>query len=428
MRILELIAFGLLLLHACSIPIPRKRSLGTFGLPGAAMLLVIVQVLSEGPRWQIVPLYAYAAVALAVTAAKAFRRAGRSAARPGVPHRNRRRWVGAAIAVILLAASYLPAALFPIFRLPEPSGPFRVGTRRDLFVSTGGGLRGGGGMIEVSVQTWYPAADIRDLEPARYWENAAEQGRIVSRFWGGLPSFLFGHFSLARTHSLPNAPLSDAQPKFPVLIFNHGSIGLPSMHTVMMEDVASHGYIVVSIGHADYIPFFILPDGRLRAFDPGSEEIRSKMAENTDPGVRETFSRMMACRDRAERSALYRRFLEKNPRNQASLRRWAAEISFAVDRLRELDADGGFFSGRMDLERLGVFGVSFGGAAAVQACLDDPRSKAGVNIDGPQFGDLIDRAWVRAFFDRHLKGRSGGLLDEPAVDHPEVEVRSNGVD
>jgi hypothetical protein len=53
----------------------------------------------------------------------------------------------------------------------------------------------------------------------------------------------------------------------------------------------------------------------------------------------------------------------------------AADAAFVLDRLEGLDrADpGGRFTGRIDLTRAGLFGVSPGGIVAAQACRGDPR-------------------------------------------------------
>ena len=48
------------------------------------------------------------------------------------------------------------------------------------------------------------------------------------------------------------------------------------------------------------------------------------------------------------------------------------------------------FAGKLDLARMGVFGMSFGGTTAGQVCVVEPRCKAGVNLDGLQYGDPID--------------------------------------
>jgi hypothetical protein len=71
--------------------------------------------------------------------------------------------------------------------------------------------------------------------------------------------------------------------------------------------------------------------------------------------------------------------------------RWVRDISFAMDEMEKLNGGSGFFSGKLDLDRIGVFGVSFGGAASSQACVQEQRCKAAISIDCPQFGDFLDR-------------------------------------
>ena len=388
-----MLALTVLAVFVLSIFVPASKKNRCFHLlPGVALVLLLVHALVEGLRWQMGPVYIYAFMLFMVTA-RNIKLVKKSKERSDIPDRKWLRITGGAVAILLLVVIALPPMLLPVFSLPAPSGPCPVGTRFDYFIDTNRPetlTPEPSDFREISVQAWYPAKSALSASPMRYWENAGEQSRIIAKFWGGLPSFLFGHFSLIKTHSIPNAPLAKTAPVFPVLIFNHGSIGLPSLHTALMEDLASHGYIIFSIGHADYIPFFILPDSRIKSFDPRSEEIQAKMRENGNPEVREIFSRLMMSREPNEQKSLYGQFLEKNPRNQESLRRWADEISFVIDQLGKMNGTGSMFSKRMDLDRLGGFGVSFGGAAAVQACITDSRLKAAINIDCPQFGDLLD--------------------------------------
>jgi len=69
---------------------------------------------------------------------------------------------------------------------------------------------------------------------------------------------------------------------------------------------------------------------------------------------------------------------------------WSSDTAFALDRLTQMNNDpSDKFSGRLDMTRAGIFGHSFGGATALQFCHDDPRCKAGIDIDGEPFGSVI---------------------------------------
>jgi hypothetical protein len=70
---------------------------------------------------------------------------------------------------------------------------------------------------------------------------------------------------------------------------------------------------------------------------------------------------------------------------------WSADMVFGVDRLERLNTSdpSGRFLGRLDMQRVGAFGHSLGGAAALQFCHDDPRCKACIDVDGIPWGSVV---------------------------------------
>jgi dienelactone hydrolase len=361
-------------------------------LPGFTLSIVLIHIFVEGQRWQMLPVYVYAVLLFGFTF-RNVRFLQHPSHKPRSKENSLLRILGGVLNILLLIIISMPPLLVPVFKLPVPTGPYDVGIKYDYFVDKSRPeplTPDTTDFQEISVQVWYPAKISSDDRPVDYWENASEKGKIISEFWGGLPTFLFNHFSLIKTHSYLDASLSTTEQTYPVLIFNHGSIGLPTLNSVLMEELASNGFIIFSIGHSDYIPFFVKPDGRIKAFDPTSEALLSKMRENDDPEVRSTAYQLMRSRDSHEQELLLRRFLEKNPQNQKSLFRWAEDISFTMNELERLNNGNGFFSGRLDLDRIGVFGVSFGGAASTQVCVHEKRCKAAISMDCPQFGDFLD--------------------------------------
>jgi dienelactone hydrolase len=67
---------------------------------------------------------------------------------------------------------------------------------------------------------------------------------------------------------------------------------------------------------------------------------------------------------------------------------WAADQRFVLDRLAVWNDQHERLRGRLDLERVGTFGHSLGGAAAAQAARDDGRIDAAINLDGAMFGSV----------------------------------------
>ena len=89
------------------------------------------------------------------------------------------------------------------------------------------------------------------------------------------------------------------------------------------------------------------------------------------------------------------------PKGVESVHIWSADISATIDELDRINTGDGPLAGRLDMGRVAAMGHSCGGAAAGQACLDDPRCKAGINMDGLQLGDMLDRDLTRPFLFMH---------------------------
>ena len=54
--------------------------------------------------------------------------------------------------------------------------------------------------------------------------------------------------------------------------------------------------------------------------------------------------------------------------------------------------------GRLNMNKIGIAGHSLGGATAAQLCHDDDRCKAGIDIDGMPFGNVIQQGLHQPFF------------------------------
>jgi dienelactone hydrolase len=246
--------------------------------------------------------------------------------------------------------------------LPTPTGRFVVGRRTYTWVNgaeTDELVPSPGAKREVVVWIWYPSAAATSAAPAEYlptpWRAALEQhsGALMSQF-------LTRDLALVRTHSTSDPEVSPEQRSYPVVIMRAGGGALTTDFTTLAEDLASHGYFVVGFD-APYRTFVVvLPDGRVVSRPPTNDP------ENLSA-------------DEANR--LINRLLPM----------WTSDTKFVVSQLERLNAadPSGKFTGRLDMQRLGMFGHSFGGAQALQFCHDDPRCKAGIDIDGAPYGSVV---------------------------------------
>ena len=149
---------------------------------------------------------------------------------------------------------------------------------------------------------------------------------------------------------------------FPVLLFSPAFGTHPLFYTAMLEELASQGFVVVSLCHPYSTGVTVFPNGRIvRANDAGSRfEVLKKRHEGSLEEVEK----------------------ERNTVGEV----WLADVRFVLDSLTELNKHDDLLAGRMDLSRVGIFGHSFGGATAAAAVQTDRRFKAGINLDGSDLG------------------------------------------
>jgi hypothetical protein len=84
---------------------------------------------------------------------------------------------------------------------------------------------------------------------------------------------------------------------------------------------------------------------------------------------------------------------------------WRADGTFVLDQLEKINREPGHpFYRRLDLDRIGATGWSFGGAAAIQMTRDDRRVKAAVDQDGQLFGDVREKGTSRPVMLLHHRG------------------------
>lgn len=223
--------------------------------------------------------------------------------------------------------------------LPRPTGPFRVGratfhaidpTRAEPFTPDSADHR------EVLFHLWYPAGAVGGAPAA--FVRPVPTDTVFQRYYRYI-----GVEKLARVtpHALAEAPLAEAASRYPVILFSHGLGAVAAMYTTFLENLASHGYIVVGVDHPFFSTAFQMPDGRI---------VRN---------------------------------LSRQAFRQRDVITQAADLSFVLNALHLLNARGNQrFHGRLDLEHVGVSGHSRGGFAAPHACRSDNRFRACANLDG----------------------------------------------
>lgn len=257
-------------------------------------------------------------------------------------------------------AATTSSTTLPALSLPQPTGEYHVAThtrqltdynREEAATSTTDDYR------RLVVQVWYPALDL-GIDDKVSWLQPAVGRAFAAAISASFPS---NWADSVKTHSREGLPVSlDDLRRFPVLVASHGYITPHNMYTSFFEDLASHGYIVVAVEHPHDTVLTVFPDGSTATLD-------SSVAQNQPPA-----------------DASEEQIQEHWAKLDSYIALWVADLRFVLDELEQLDQydPEGILAGRMDLDRIGVFGHSFGGATAAEVCWLDARVDVGLNIDG----------------------------------------------
>jgi predicted dienelactone hydrolase len=254
---------------------------------------------------------------------------------------------------------------------------FRDTTRRDMFSKIPVDYR------ELSVRVWYPAVPEEQMQVLPYMKE--DEAGYMSQFIIG-PRFLLKHFNLVKTHSYENAPPRPGS--YPLILYSPS--GDMVQNTTVFQELASRGYVVFSVGHPYWNAFYYNLRGRAVPFDKNNAYYRAMWEEETSDSVNHLKELITVERDLDQKRRLQHKLNLMMPLEVADIRLWAEDLGFLLDRIESGDPSFGPLLNLMDVSRVGVIGFSKGGAAAGQFAVTDSRCRAGINLSGFMFGDVID--------------------------------------
>ena len=349
--------------------------------------------------------------------------------------------------------------------LPEPTGPCPVGTTSLYLSDTSRPDPWAAGVNEreLMVSLWYPATPS-DGRRAQYMTPAESELQLTSRGITGVPP---DALSTVRTNAVSDATPAGRQRALPLVVLSPGFTNPRSTLTALAEDLASHGYVVAGIDHTYESFATAFPDGRVttclarearrrgtgfwekvvagRAADvcfvlseltgahpawPGAGLIdpsRMAMAGHSSaarppsppcwptPASAPASTWTAPLSPRSRTTACHGRFsswasnpttpreAEGAPREEDAASTWERDWKLLTGWKRWLLVTGAIHASFTDLALL-----------ADQSGID-----IGAGLPGARSLD-ITRAYVRAFFDQHLRSKPQALLDQPSPRYPEV--------
>jgi alpha-beta hydrolase superfamily lysophospholipase len=257
--------------------------------------------------------------------------------------------------------TFLPSALLAgVFGLWGPdttrslplTGPYPVGRREYVWTdssrtefpdSSAGRFR------SLVIFVWYPAmATNRPTAPPLplAWRDSA-----IARMAKSARDTIEEMIRARRVHAVDSAPPVATSQRFPVVFFLPGLGNLPTDYSFLVENLVSHGYIVIGIQPTGLATFTVYPDGHLAKYQSPT--------------------------DTAE-------YYKKD------IHWWIEDAQFARKQAELLNADASDpLHARLDLAHVGIFGHSYGGTTSLELCIRDRRFLAGINLDGYMYSERI---------------------------------------
>jgi predicted dienelactone hydrolase len=244
-----------------------------------------------------------------------------------------------------------PASALATVSLPAPSGPHAIGTVNVRLVDRSrpdpwGVAAGQPRRLMVSI--WYPARNTTHFPVAPMMQPGAAAGFDRANSLQ-VPTGAV-NWAAIKTDAHLGAPLDRRGGPHPVVLYSPGAGDPRTLGTVLVEQLASEGYVVVTIDHT-YETYVQFPDGTVT----GMDAIAQAPQQPDGP---------------------WAQYLHK----LVNVR--VADTRFVLGQIARIDSRDRRFAGGLDLSKIGMFGQSAGGFTAVQAMHDDSRIKAAIDMDG----------------------------------------------
>lgn len=261
--------------------------------------------------------------------------------------------------------------------LPPPTGPYCIGATDFHFVDPARDEPSTpddpNDPREVMVRVFYPA----EVNGGGSYGVYMEGGTLTSAAAEANKPHIEALLSATSVQYKVDAPMANGE--FPLLLFSPG-LGMSYQEsTSILEEMTSHGYIVAAINH----PYL----SRMTAFPDGREVPLVELLDDVDMWE----------------------FLDER------LPLLIGDLQLVLDNLITLN-DEPLFAGRIDTDRIGALGHSFGGAASLAFINADSRVTAGINMDGSMPFSAMGTDPVDTPFLIHLAGTHSMAIDSSIVE------------
>ena len=266
--------------------------------------------------------------------------------------------------LLLVAGAYY---IFCPALFAKPTGKYAVGTvtycvtdpdREEIFITDKHQAR------QIPIQVWYPAEKTSQSDYAPYIPEATKVSEAISELLH-IPKALLYPLQFKRSNALVKAPVNKEKAQYPVLLYLTGLYGHRCISTFQIQELVSQGYIVIGIDCPIAVALATFPDG---------STLKSLPRTLIDPMLNESLTEenpLLSYNGKTFEGGLIAYF--------------AKDVSRVIDFLTALNTNdpNHLLYNKLNLDKLGAFGVSLGGVIVSEASWEDRRIKASLIMESP---------------------------------------------
>lgn len=253
------------------------------------------------------------------------------------------------------------SVLVPLESISPPSGKYSIGTqvyfwtdnnRSEVYTTNPEDFR------ELMVQVWYPAEKREGYQYAPHVTFPVKSMSTIAKT-AGLPTNFGKHGTLLKANSVFGL-LPVENKKFPLILFSHGDGGLLNQNTSQIEELVSHGYIVIACNHTYNSSITFDKDGNALIYQQNidwNEQAQHHKKYYTNQLIKYRYQDLVFMMNELKKKRLQGN--KKNP-----------------------------FFNIIDFYNIGAMGHSMGGGTTYLSLIKNKDIKAGVAFDGWFFGLL----------------------------------------
>jgi predicted dienelactone hydrolase len=235
------------------------------------------------------------------------------------------------------------------------------------------------------VRAWYPSNQ-------KSAETLLSSDKLTNEAFSevmGIPNFLI----TGDTPSRSSIDVVAAEGTYPVIIFNHGLMSYARQNTTQFEQLASHGYIVMSVANPGVSMLVVRQNGDV--VKPTKDSVAYQALENQRENFKQLAPQLKKDVQNSKASNGFTEFstnmetLAENPIFAPISDVFPSVLAnnlLLIDSLQSIQ--GGdvetLLKGHLDLQHVGAYGHSFGSIVSGILAMESPVIKAIVGLDAPQ--------------------------------------------